>query len=64
MTEEEFLEWKSHRLTKEIFAAWRKRQGDLENELVESLLRMDDIRKLTEIAAAIKIYKEILEMEY
>lgn len=62
MTNIEFADWKHHPVTQEVFNAWRNRHNDLLEVLVEES-NYGDPRKLAETAAAIKIYREILEMQ-
>lgn len=57
----DFVEWKRHPVTKDIFRAWKSRHDELIDILVEQSYFADP-RKLAETAAAIKVYREILEM--
>lgn len=61
MTSNDFVEWKHHPVTKEIFQAWKLRHDELLETLVDQSYSMEP-RKLAETAAAIKVYREILEM--
>jgi hypothetical protein len=61
VTKEDFVEWKRNSVTQEIFSVWRKRAAELLDKLVNVSV-YGDPRELAETAAAIKVYREILEM--
>lgn len=62
MTKEEFVDWKTSPLTKQIFHSIQDRIYDLEHELGETAgldLRSDAMR-----VGAIRAFRDILEIDY
>ena len=60
VTKEEFVDWKTHPVTKEVFGTMRDRI----NELLEYLIEAAGSPKASEYSGAIKAYREILEINY
>lgn len=61
MTSKDFVDWKHHPMTVEVFRVWKHRHDELVEELINQSYSMEP-RKQAEHFAAIKVYREILEM--
>lgn len=61
MTKSDYLDWKHHPITEEIFEVFRRRHDELVEMLIEQSA-YGEPRVLAEAAAAIKVYREILNM--
>lgn len=62
MTKSDFAEWKRHPVTQEIFRAWADRRDELMERLPSEVLFTPE--SIVRTAAAIKVYDEVLGMEY
>lgn len=63
MTKSEFIDWKRSPVTQEVFKLFRERTAELTEQLIEQSI-YGDPRKQAETAAAIKVYREVLDMSF
>lgn len=61
MTKDEFVDWRRHPVTEDVFRLWRHRHDELIEMLVAQSHSMPP-REQSEMFAAIKVYREILDM--
>lgn len=62
MTRSDFMDWRKHPITEEVFSAFKVRREQLIERMID-LSNYGDPRDLAETASAIKVYGEILNLE-
>lgn len=58
---DDFIQWKQHPVTREVFRLWQHRHDELMERLIVQSTYMPE-REQAETFAAIKVYREILVM--